>query len=200
MLNHKQQRHFPKPFVCSLTKKHTKDVSTPGCIKVAVSGARRRRPIRIAGRRPEFPGPARWRPCPQFRAAPDPARARPAHARRGPLGSSLTQGPRVPQPPRAPCAQAPVTTWEPSGWAPAPMSPPARAWQSGKPGIGISRRRGKRWRRKAVARQQRPREEVTSNSPGLSGTQHRLSACVARTTAQTEGSDVTSVGVGSSVP
>lgn len=102
--------------------------------------------------------------------------------------------------PRAPCAQAPVTTWEPSGWAPAPMSPPARAWQSGKPGIGISRRRGKRWRRKAVARQQRPREEVTSNSPGLSGTQHRLSACVARTTAQTEGSDVTGVGVGSSVP
>lgn len=32
-----------------------------------------------------------------------------------------------------------------------------------KAGIEISWRRGKRWRRKAVARQQRPREEVTSN-------------------------------------
>lgn len=79
------------------------------------------------------------------------------------------------------------------------MSPWARAWKSVKPGIEISRRRGKRWRWKAVARQQRPREEVTSNPPGLLGTQHRLSACVARTTAQTKGSDVTGVGVGSSV-
>lgn len=40
---------------------------------------------------------------------------------------------------------------------------PGTGLASGKPGIGITWRRGKRWRRKAVARQQRPREEVTSN-------------------------------------
>lgn len=78
----------------------------------------------MAGHRPELPGPARWRPCPQLlRAAPDPARARPAHTQRGPLGSSLPPARASCNPPRTPCARAPGTTWECSGWALAPMSP-----------------------------------------------------------------------------
>lgn len=157
MLNHKQQRHFPKPFVCCYTHISTLSCSTSGFQRATSEAHLDRRPP------PRAPRAGQAASASQLRAAPGPARARPPHTQHGPLRSSTYHGPRLLHPPRSPCTRAPVTTWEPSGYALAQVSPPARASRSGKPGIGITWRRGKRWRQKAVARQQRPREEVTSN-------------------------------------
>lgn len=104
MLNHKQQRHFPKPFVCCYTHISTLSCSTSGCIKASVSSARRRRPIWIAGHRPELPGLARRRP-------------RPSSAR---LPAQHAPGPRTPSTvPSVP----PRTTARASCIHPAPRAP-----------------------------------------------------------------------------